>query len=179
MARLYVIRWAFIFLRLTKFQEKKIPSRCFKFDDLNIELAEAIEILKATAQRFGKSEIAAFWNNENSLYYFKMFLIYCTWVELLFPYKDRFGSQCHLPLLSVQYLSSHHPGVIFHVKVVNDLGFIFTLLKLFYRLYILYFDFWFLDFEYLKRPHIVFFCFLWGYERNKSSVMNDYYSNQN
>ena len=32
----------------------------FKFDDLNLELAEAIEILKATAQRFGKSDTAAF-----------------------------------------------------------------------------------------------------------------------
>ena len=51
---------AFILSRLTKFQEKKILSWCFKFDDLNLELVEAIEILKATAQRFGKSEIAAF-----------------------------------------------------------------------------------------------------------------------
>ena len=50
---------AFILPGLTKFQEKKIISR-FKFDDLNLELAEAIEILKATAQRFGKSEIAPF-----------------------------------------------------------------------------------------------------------------------
>ena len=64
--------------RLTKFQEKKILSWCFKFDDLNLELAEAIEILKATAQRFGKSEIVAFQNNENSLHYFTIFLIDCS-----------------------------------------------------------------------------------------------------
>ena len=50
---------AFILPGLTKFQENKIIPR-FKFDDLNLELAEAIKILKATAQRFGKSEIAAF-----------------------------------------------------------------------------------------------------------------------
>ena len=50
----------FILLSLTKFQEKKILSGCFKFDDLNLELTEVIEILKATAQRFGKSETAAF-----------------------------------------------------------------------------------------------------------------------
>ena len=54
-ARLYVIRWAFIFPRLTKFQEKKILSGCFKLVDLNLGLAEAIEILKTTAQKFGKS----------------------------------------------------------------------------------------------------------------------------
>ena len=51
---------AFILPRLTKFQEKKILSWCFKFDDLSLELVEAIEILKATAQRFSKSEIAVF-----------------------------------------------------------------------------------------------------------------------
>ena len=50
---------AFILPGLTKFQENKIiPS--FKFDDLNLELAEAINILKATTQRSGESEIAAF-----------------------------------------------------------------------------------------------------------------------
>ena len=48
---------AFISSRLIKFQENKILSWCFKFDDLNLELAEAIEILKATAKCFGKSEI--------------------------------------------------------------------------------------------------------------------------
>ena len=44
---------------LTKFQKNKVISS-FKFDNLNLKLAEAIEILKATAQRFSKSEIAAF-----------------------------------------------------------------------------------------------------------------------
>ena len=50
---------AFILLGLTKFQENKIipPVKC---DDLNIELTEVIKIFKATAQRFGKSEISAF-----------------------------------------------------------------------------------------------------------------------
>ena len=51
---------AFISSRLIKLQENKIPSWCFKFDDLNLGLAKAFEILKATAQCFGKSEIAAF-----------------------------------------------------------------------------------------------------------------------
>ena len=51
---------AFISPRLIKFQENKILSWCFKLDDLNLEPAEAIEILKAAAQCFGKSEIAAF-----------------------------------------------------------------------------------------------------------------------
>ena len=51
---------AFILPRLSKLQEKQILSRCFKFDNLNLELAEAIEIPKATAQRFGKSEITTF-----------------------------------------------------------------------------------------------------------------------
>ena len=60
MARLYVIRRASIFPRLTKFQEKKILPGCFKFEDLNLGLAGAIEILKATAKKFGKSGIAAF-----------------------------------------------------------------------------------------------------------------------
>ena len=60
MARLYVIRWAFIFPRLTKFQEEQFLSGCFKFDDLNLGLAEAIEILKATAQKFGKSGLLLF-----------------------------------------------------------------------------------------------------------------------
>ena len=78
MARLYVIRWAFIFPCLTKFQYEQFLSGCFKFDDLNLGLAEAIEILKATAQKLGKSGIAAFWNIENSLFYFTMFLIDCT-----------------------------------------------------------------------------------------------------
>ena len=51
---------AFIFSCLAKFQEKNILSDCFNFDDLNLGLAEAIEIPKATAQCLGKSEIAAF-----------------------------------------------------------------------------------------------------------------------
>ena len=50
----------FILPSLTKFQEKKILSGCFKFDDLNFKLAEVIEILKAIAEHFGKSETAAF-----------------------------------------------------------------------------------------------------------------------
>ena len=83
MTRLYVIRWAFIFPSLAKSQEKKVLSGCFKFDNLNLGLAEVIEILKAAAQKFGGLEIAAFWNNKNSLYYFTIFLIDCTWVELL------------------------------------------------------------------------------------------------
>ena len=37
-----------------------MQSVCFKFDDLNLGLKEVIETLKATAQKFGKSEIAAF-----------------------------------------------------------------------------------------------------------------------
>ena len=36
---------------------KENPTWCFKFDDLNLELAETIEILKAAAQLFGKSEL--------------------------------------------------------------------------------------------------------------------------
>ena len=32
----------------------------FKFDDLNLGLAEAIEILKATVQKFGKSGLLRF-----------------------------------------------------------------------------------------------------------------------
>ena len=61
MARLiYNSLRAFILSRLIKFQENKILSWCLKFDDLYLELAEAIEILKATAKCFGKSEIAAF-----------------------------------------------------------------------------------------------------------------------
>ena len=51
---------AFISPHLIKFQEKKILSWCFKFGDLNLELAETIEILKVTAQCIRKSEIAAF-----------------------------------------------------------------------------------------------------------------------
>ena len=39
---------AFILPHLTKFQEKKILSWCFKFDDLNLELVEAIEILNVS-----------------------------------------------------------------------------------------------------------------------------------
>ena len=31
----------------------------------------------------------------------------------------------------------------------------------------------------MKRPEIVFLCFHWGYGRNKLSVINDYYSDQN
>ena len=52
--RLHVIRWAIIFPHLTKYQENKILSVCFKFDNLNLGLGEAIEILKVTAQKFGK-----------------------------------------------------------------------------------------------------------------------------
>ena len=117
MTRLYIIRWAFIFPCITKFQEKKILSGCFKFDDLNLAQAEAMEILKATAQSFGKSEIAAFSNNENSLYYFKMSLIDWTWVELLVPYKDYFGLQCHLPSTFLPSTRCH-----FHVKILNDVS---------------------------------------------------------
>ena len=39
---------------------KENPIMVFKFDDLNLEMAEAIEILKATAQCCGKSEITFF-----------------------------------------------------------------------------------------------------------------------
>ena len=56
MARLiYNSLRTFISPRLIKFQEKKILSWCFKFDDLNLELTEVL--LKATGQRFGKSQI--------------------------------------------------------------------------------------------------------------------------
>ena len=103
----------FILPSFTKFQEKKILSGCFKFDDLNLELAEVIEILKATAQHFGKSETATFWNNENSLHHFSTFLIVCTWVELLLPCKDRFRPQCHLPL----YFCPHHSVSFFMIKM--------------------------------------------------------------
>ena len=41
-----------------------------------------------------------------------MFLIDCNWVELILPYKDRFWSQCHLPL----YLSPHQPVSFFMLK---------------------------------------------------------------
>ena len=100
-----------------------------------------------------------------------MFLSDCTWVEILLPYKDRFGSQCHLPL----YLSLHQAVSFFMLNFLNNVGFIFPLLKYCYRFpHILI-----LDFEYLKRPHIVFLCFRWGWGRNKWSVTNDYYSNQN
>ena len=54
------IYWGFISARLAKFQGKKILSGCFNFDDLNLGLAEAIEILKATAQKFGKSGLLLF-----------------------------------------------------------------------------------------------------------------------
>ena len=50
----------FILSSLTKFQEKKILSGCFRFNNLNLELAEAIKILKATTQCFGISKIAYF-----------------------------------------------------------------------------------------------------------------------
>ena len=59
MARLHVTRLAFIFPRLTKFQEQKILSGCFKFDNLNLRLVEGIEIIKATAQIFDETGIAA------------------------------------------------------------------------------------------------------------------------
>ena len=49
-----------ILLNFTKIQEKKILQGCLKFDDLNLELVKVIEILKATDQRFSKSENAAF-----------------------------------------------------------------------------------------------------------------------
>ena len=75
---------AFILPGLTKFQDKKTISR-FKFDNLNLELVEATKIPKATAQRFCKSEIAAFWNNENSLHTFAIFLSDCPWFGLLLP----------------------------------------------------------------------------------------------
>ena len=51
---------AFILPRLTKFQEKKSYHGVLSFSDLNLQLAEEIEILKVTAQPFGKSDIAAF-----------------------------------------------------------------------------------------------------------------------
>ena len=124
MARIYVIRWAFTFPCLTKFQKTKSYQGAFKCDDLNLGLAEAIEILKATGQKFGKQD--CFWNIENSLYYFTMFLMDCTWVELLLPYKDPFRPQCHLSL-NLFFNSS----VIFHVKILTNVSFIFPLLKCF------------------------------------------------
>ena len=54
MARLYVICWAFIFHVSPNFKRRKSYQDVFKFDDLNLGLAEVIEILKATAQKFGK-----------------------------------------------------------------------------------------------------------------------------
>ena len=142
----------FILLSLTEFQEKKILSGCFKFGDLNLKLTEVIEILKATAQRFGKSETAAFWSNENSLHYFTIFHIACTWVELLLSqYHSATVPPPPLPL-------SPPPGIIFHVKNVNDVCFIFSLLKYICRFRHL--DF--LDFEYFRRPQIAFLCFLWS-----------------
>ena len=39
----------------------------FKFDDENLGMTETIEIPKATASNIGKSENAAFGNNENNL----------------------------------------------------------------------------------------------------------------
>ena len=104
---------AFILPPLSKFQEKNILSWCFKVDDLNLELTEAIGILQATAQSFGKSEIAAFWNNENSLHYFTILLIDFTWVGLSLPCNYCFGPQCHLPL----YLCSHHLVLFFMLKM--------------------------------------------------------------
>ena len=42
------------------FKKRKSYQGVLKFDDLNLRLAEAIEILKATAQKFGKSELLFF-----------------------------------------------------------------------------------------------------------------------
>ena len=107
----------FILSSLTKFQEKKILSGCFRFNNLNLELAEAIKILKATTQCFGISKIAYFWNNENSLHYFTILLINCTWIGLLLPSKNSFGPQFHLAL----YLFLHHPVLFFILKMLITL----------------------------------------------------------
>ena len=104
---------AIVFPRLTKFKEKDILSECFKFSDLNLGLAEAMEIPKATAQRLGKLDIAAF------LHYFTMLIIDCTWFGLLLPSKDRFKPQCHLPF----YLCPRHPVSFLHVKKLNKVDF--------------------------------------------------------
>ena len=164
MARLYVIHWAFIFPRHTKFQEKKILSGCFKFHDLNLGLAEAIEILKATAQKFGKSEIAAFWNIENSLYYFTMFLIDCTWVELLLPHKDGFGPQCHLPL----YLSPHQPVLFSMLKFSMALVSYFLCSNIFTGFPI--FWFWIFRFWIFEKTSDCLFMFLLRVRKGPANV---------
>ena len=145
-----------ILLNFTKIQEKKILQGCLKFDDLNLELVKVIEILKATDQRFSKSENAAFWNNDNSLHYFTIFLIACTWVELLLPCKDRFGPQCNLS----HYLCRHHPVSCFMLKMSMMLVSYFICSNIFMGFPIWILDF--LDFQYFRRPQIAFLCFLWG-----------------
>ena len=51
------------------------------------------------------------------------------------------------------------PGVIFHVKNLSDVDFIISLLKYVFRFpHISILDF--LDFEYFRRPQIVFLYFL-------------------
>ena len=124
----------------------------FKFDDLNLGLAESIEILKGTTQSFGKSEIAAFSNIENRLHYFTMVLIDYTSIGLLLPCKDCFEPQCHLP----PYLFPHHPMSFFMLKFSMTLVSSFVCSNSFIAFPI--FEFWiFFDFECLKRPQIVFY----------------------
>ena len=161
MARLYGIRWVFTFPRLTKFKEKKSYQGVFRFDDLNVGLAEAIEILKATPQKFGKSGLLLF--EALKIVYNILQCFFLTVLEL--------SSYYHTRIILGHSAISLTAGVIFNVKILTNVGFTFPLLK--YFIVSPYFDFGFLDFEYLKRPQIVFLYFLWGQGRNKLSVMND------
>ena len=78
----------------------------------------------------------------DSLHYFTLFLIDCTWVKLLLPYKDWFSTT--VPPLPLNFPSP--VGIIFQVKILSDVGFIFSLLKYFYRYpHIFILDFWILN----------------------------------
>ena len=139
---------AFISPRLIQFQEKKILSWCFKFDDLNLKLAEAIRILKETAQKLRLFETM-------KIVYFILQYSLLTVFGLDSHYHARIvlghSSTFPLPLFPV-------PGVIFHVKSLSDVGFIISSLKYIFRfLHISILDF--LDFESVRRPQIVFICF--------------------
>ena len=121
MARLYGIRWAFSFPRLTKFKEKKSYQGVFRFDDLNVGLAEAIEILKATPQKFGKSGLLLF--EALKIVYNILQCFFLTVLEL--------SSYYHTRIILGHSAISLTAGVIFHVKILTNVDFTFPLLKCF------------------------------------------------
>ena len=96
MARLIYSCWEHSFCHvLPNSKKKKILLGCFKFDDLNLGLAKAIEILKATAYTILQCSLLAVLG-----------------LGLLLSCKDCFEPQCHLPL----YFSPHHPMSFFMLK---------------------------------------------------------------